>query len=113
MQRMWWAVVGLTAVVGLAACGKKNEYPDGVRTVTYDSCVAGFKRTAGNRPNVDEAATSYCSCVLDSLQKSVPLKDFTAYDRMLISGEKSPERDRIEALVNGAVNVCLPTLTKK
>jgi len=43
----------------------------------------------------------------------VVLKDYTAYDRMLVTNEKGPERDRIEALVNGVVNMCVSEQLKK
>lgn len=106
-------VAGMALVLGLAACGKSNEYPEGVRSVTYDACVAGFKRTAGARPGVDAAATAYCGCVIEGLQKTVPLKDFTAYDRMLATQEQSPERERIGALVSGVINMCIAEQQKK
>ncbi|MNF00939.1 hypothetical protein D3C80_1998490 [compost metagenome] len=81
--------------------------------MTYSACVEGFKKSAGALPDVDARAEAYCNCVLDGLQKSVLLKDYTAYDRMLVTNEKSAERDRIEALVNGVVNMCVAQQTKK
>lgn len=113
MQARWWVVAGTAAVIGLAACGKKNEYPEGVRQVTYRSCVDGFKKTAGARPGVDERSAAYCTCVLDSLQKTVPLNDFTAYERMLTTNETGPERSRIEKLVGSAVTMCIDQELKK
>jgi len=113
MQAKWLAVAGAAAVLGLAGCGKKNEYPESVRRVTYSACVEGFKKSAGALPDVDARSEAYCNCVLDGLQKSVPLKDYTAYDRMLITNEKGAERDRIEALVNGVVNMCVAEQTQK
>ncbi|MGV2863888.1 hypothetical protein [Achromobacter sp. ESBL13] len=113
MRRMGWAVAGVFVLAGLAGCGKKNEYPEGIRLVTYSSCVEGFKKSAGALPDVDARSAAYCSCVLDGLQKSVPLNDYTAYDRMLVTNEKGPERDRIEKLVNSVVNMCVETQIKK
>lgn len=113
MQRKWLAVIGIAAWVALAACGKKNEYPENIRLVTYSSCVEGFKKSARALADVDARADSYCRCVLDGFQKSVPLKDYTAYDRMLAAGEKGPERERIDALVYPVLNMCVSEQTKK
>jgi len=116
MQTTWRVMAGViagVALAGLAGCGKKNEYPESIRLVTYSSCVEGFKKSAGARPDVDTRSATYCRCVLDGLQKTVALKDYTAYDRMLVTNEKGPERDRIEALVNGVVNMCVAEQIKK
>ncbi|CAB3715635.1 MULTISPECIES: hypothetical protein [Achromobacter] len=113
MQRKWLAVAAVVAVAGLAGCDKKSEYPEGIRLVTYSSCVEGFKKSAGARPDVDARSAAYCRCVLDGLQKSVPLKDYTAYDRMLVVNEKSAERDRIEPMVNAVVNMCVQEQLQK
>ncbi|CAB3678624.1 hypothetical protein [Achromobacter pestifer] len=113
MQRKWLAVIGIAAWVALAACGKKNEYPENVRLVTYSSCVEGFKKSARGLAGADVRADSYCRCVVDGLQKSVPLKDYVTYDRMLVAGENGPERERIEALVSPVVNMCVEALMKE
>lgn len=114
MQVSALKVAGLALLLGLAACGKSSEgeYPDSIRVATYDACLEGFKRTAGNRPGAEDAGKKYCGCMIDGLQKSVPVKDFTAYDRMLQTNEQSPERQRIGALVDGVVQTCLAPLKK-
>jgi len=96
------------ALLLLAACGKKNEYPADVQRATYGSCVQGFKAKAPpDADKVDAKAKGYCQCVLDGLQSQVPLQDFQRYEQVLISGAPAAERERLEKPVMAVVDACL------
>lgn len=96
------------ALLLLAACGKKNEYPADVQRATYGACLQGFKAKAPAAiDNVDAKAKGYCQCVLEGLQSKVPLPDFQRYEQLLISGASAAERERLEKPVMAVADVCL------
>lgn len=99
------------ALLLLAACGKKDEYPAEVQRATYGACLQGFKAKAPSGiDNVDAKAKGYCQCVLDGLQSQVPLKDFQRYEQLLLSASSGAERERLEKPVMTVVDVCLKRL---
>ncbi|MFY2644492.1 hypothetical protein ACOTDF_23250 [Achromobacter insuavis] len=101
---------GAMALLLLAACGKKTEYPPEVQRATYGSCLEGFKAKAPPAiaaGDVDAKAKGYCQCVMDGLQSKVPVKDFLRYDELLATKVNNAESEKLGAQVMAVVNVCL------
>lgn len=105
------AGLGLISLAVLAACGKKEPYPEEVKRATYSSCVAGFKSKAVPAADTDAQAASYCNCVVDGLQASVPLKEFEQLDSLLTARGPTPEREKLSKGVMDVVNACLKRQT--
>jgi len=101
------AGVGLLSLAALAACGKKEAYPPEVQRETYSSCVAGFKSRVQASPEVDAKAASYCNCLVDGLQKSVPYEEFKQLDQLLATKSATPDSERLSKGVTDVVNACL------
>ncbi|AMG40237.2 MULTISPECIES: hypothetical protein [Achromobacter] len=106
---------GAMALLLLAACGKKTEYPPEVQRATYGSCLEGFKAKAPPAiaaSDVDAKAKGYCQCVMDGLQSKVPVKDFLRYDELLATNTNNAERERLGAQVMAVVDVCLKKIPR-
>ncbi|MGW9066300.1 hypothetical protein ACWGPO_19615 [Achromobacter animicus] len=101
------AGLGLMSLVVLAACGKKDAYPPEVQRETYSSCVAGFKSKVSVTPKAESVAASYCNCVVDGLQKSVPYEEFKQLDQLLSTKSSTPDMERLGKGVSDVVNACL------
>ncbi len=61
-------------------CNKKHDYPVEVTTTFMNNCSA--------QP---AATTTYCSCVLENIQKKWTLKEFAAYEATINMGAPDPE----------------------
>lgn len=101
------AGLGLISLAVLAACGKKEAYPPEVQRETYSSCVAGFKSKVQSSPQADAKAASYCNCLVDGLQESVPYKEFKELDQILASKGSKSGNEQLTKGVTDVVNACL------